>query len=69
MFLTVTDATDSAAECGMAEELCRDLLFAWAVGGNGHCLNDEFGFRVGMTGYKHVLMQVKQLIHLDLGCL
>ena len=52
------DATATAARCGMVEEKCRDFLFLWGVGLNGHCLNKEFGFRFGETGVKKVLMQV-----------
>ena len=51
----------------MAEEQCRDMLFIWSVGYNGRCLNEEFGFRFGKTGFKKVLFQVSaELININI---
>lgn len=55
----VTVISETPGPCGKAQGDCRDLLMTWTVGDNGHCLDEEFGFRIGKSGYKMVLLQVK----------
>ena len=42
----------------MAEENCRNIIAGWTVGANGECIYEEFGFRIGKTGFKKIMMQV-----------
>merc|ERR550532_764057 len=51
------EPSEEASECGMAQENCRDIIAGWTVGANGECVDSEFGFRIGPTGYKSVMIQ------------
>jgi len=51
------DVSGTPSTCGMGVNGCFDLLFTWAVGANGQCLNENCGFKLGQTGYKKVVIQ------------
>ena len=42
----------------MASGTCLDIIGLWSVGHPGTCYSDEFGFKVGLGGYKTVMIQV-----------
>lgn len=37
---------------------CNDIISVWTVGYAGQCALKEFGFRIGVKGYKRVVLQV-----------
>ena len=43
----------------MAVEECLNLIAIWSVGHLGTCHDDNFGFRIGESGFKKVMMQVR----------
>lgn len=43
--------------CKMGAKGCSDIISAWTVGSPGQCAPKEFGYRIGMKGYKRVLLQ------------
>lgn len=44
--------------CQMGAKGCSDIINTWTVGNAGQCAPKEFGYRIGMKGYKRVLLQV-----------
>lgn len=50
--------TTGANECGMASDGCLDTIGLWTVGTYGSCTNENFGFRIGKTGFKYLVMQL-----------
>ncbi|XP_053375721.1 dopamine beta-hydroxylase-like [Mercenaria mercenaria] len=37
---------------------CEEMVAIWAVGQNGMCYHEDAGFKLGMTGYKKVLIEM-----------
>ena len=48
----------SPEECDMSEENCRSLIAIWTVGHVGTCEDEAYGFRLGKSGFRRVMMQV-----------
>ncbi|XP_063424230.1 tyramine beta-hydroxylase-like isoform X2 [Mytilus trossulus] len=43
--------------CLMGVKHCNDIISVWTVGYAGQCASKEFGFRIGVKGYKRVVLQ------------
>ena len=57
--MTLSDVSiDTPSQCDMGNEQCLNLLAIWTVGHLGTCHDKSFGFPIGGSGYKRVLMQV-----------
>lgn len=50
--------------CQMGLSSCNKLFGAWTVGSAGQCTNKDAGFRIGIKGFRRVMMQVLHLKHL-----
>ena len=56
LFSVISEIIPSPVECETFS--CSDVIFVWSLGIDGHCLNDEAGIRMGLNGYKKVLISV-----------
>ena len=46
------------AYCGMTGLDCYSLIGGWTLGSIGSCLPDDYGYRIGKSGFKYVVLQV-----------
>jgi len=42
----------------MSED-CQSIIGAWTVGTDGHCIADEFGFPVGLRGFRYAVLEAR----------
>ena len=58
LFSVISEILSEPIDCGMGSLGCSEMIFVWSVGLGGHCLNDEVGIRMGLNGYKKVVVEV-----------
>ncbi|CAC5364977.1 PAM [Mytilus coruscus] len=52
--------TNKPKLCQIGVKGCSDIMSVWTVGYAGHCASKEIGFRIGVKGYKRVLLQIRR---------
>jgi len=40
----------------MSED-CQSIIGAWTIGTDGHCISDEFGFPIGLRGFRYAVLE------------
>ena len=51
--------------CDMANDKCRNIIVGWTVGQNGECMDENYGIKIGKSGFKKVMMQVNDNLKSD----
>ena len=54
-----TDLFDPPRECGdMVTDLCSEVIYIWAFGVGPDCFDDQYGVRIGQSGFKTVVFEI-----------
>ena len=47
----------SPVECFMGRSN-TPVIFAWSIGISGYCVRNNTGYRIGATGFTHIMLEV-----------
>ena len=50
------------AECSIMTG-CKEVITGWSLGMTGRCYGDNYGVRIGRSGYRVVVMEVNNMIN------